>query len=94
LDDEAIRLFKDDVSHYMFPPGEPLWDMKVVVSTQVAADKVYVLDSSTMSLRISPLRFEVNMWSYFESNRAVARLEGLPKPVVKQGADILMGTLS
>lgn len=70
--------------------------MAAASATELTAldTKVYVIDPSVVELWRSPVVFAANEATYFESNRAVARVECLAACGVRQGKGIAELTLA
>lgn len=96
----ALVLTKDGDDHYMnpFAAGQPLEGIRPVVAPEGdlpdLSTKIFVCDPSVVEVFRSGVAFEANTALYFETNRTVARLEGLAVSAVKQGTGICELTLA
>lgn len=92
----VLALTKDGNDRYNSPfaAGNPLEKLTPVVNPQASATKIFVVDPTVTELFRSPVAFEANSALYFESNRTVARVEGLAYAAVRQGNGICELTLA
>lgn len=87
LKDANDRYYGKEFLSAWFPGG-------VRYSKTLASTAVQVISSETVTLHLSVVKFEIDTSLYFESNRTVARFEGLAAPIVRQGTGICLLTLN
>jgi hypothetical protein len=93
-DFNPIALLKDANDRYYGIEKLAEWGLDVVISAQKAVGTVYLIDTDYVEFHASPVRYEVDSSLYFESNRTVARYEGIVAPVVTQDDALTTLTLA
>lgn len=93
-DAENVYLAKDADDHYLNAAGSPLWGVKTVTSSRVAAGTVIVADTASMRLYLSDVKVDVDPFTEFSRNRSFLRAEHFGVLTIGQGTGIVDLTLS